>query len=78
MTKKKAGRPKGVPNKVSADVKENIVAVFTRLGGTAAMKQWAERNPDAFYPQYMRLAPKEVDVTSNGQSLVVERTTFKP
>jgi len=36
-------RPKGVLNKIGAQVKENIVAVFTRLGGTAAM---AEKESD--------------------------------
>jgi hypothetical protein len=48
-------RPKGVPNKLSAQAKENIVAVFTRLGGTAAMAEWARRNQSEFYRLYARL-----------------------
>ena len=52
-------RPKGVPNKVGAQAKENIVAVFTRLGGTAAMAAWARRNQTEFYRLYARLIPSE-------------------
>jgi len=47
-------RPKGVINKI-----ENIVAVFTRLGGTAAMAEWARRNQTEFYRLYARLIPTE-------------------
>ena len=54
------GRPAGSKNKVTATVKENIVAVFNRLDGTAGMAKWAERNPDAFYRSYCQLAPKEI------------------
>jgi len=52
-------RPKGVPNKIGAQAKENIVAVFTRLGGTAAMADWARNNQTEFYRPYARLIPGE-------------------
>ena len=52
-------RPKGIPNKLGAQAKENIVAVFTRLGGTAAMAAWARRNQTEFYRLYARLIPSE-------------------
>ena len=51
-------RPKGARNKVGVQVKENILAVFTRLGGTAAMAAWEERNKTEFYRLYARLIPK--------------------
>lgn len=51
---------KGSPNKVGAEVKENIVAVFTRLGSTAAMAEWAAKNLTEFYRLYARLIPTEV------------------
>jgi len=38
---------------------ENIVAVFTRLGGTATMAEWARRNQTEFYRLYARLIPSE-------------------
>ena len=52
----KATRGKG---KVGKEVKDNILAVFTRLGGTAAMAKWAADKPTEFYRAYMSLAPKE-------------------
>jgi len=51
------GRPLGVPNKIGAQVKENILAVFERLGATDAMVKWARRNKTEFYRFYARLAP---------------------
>lgn len=48
------------PNKLGAEVKENIVAVFTRLGSTAAMADWARENLTEFYKLYARLIPTEV------------------
>jgi len=56
------GRVKGTKNKVTANVKENILCVFTRLGGTAAMADWAKENQTEFYKFYARLAPREVEV----------------
>jgi len=54
---KTGGRKTGTPNRLSGTAKENIVAVFTRLGGTAAMAEWAEENKTEFYKMYARLAP---------------------
>jgi hypothetical protein len=51
---------KGSPNKVGAEVKENIIAVFIRLGSTAAMADWAKDNLTEFYRLYARLIPTEV------------------
>lgn len=56
-------RPKGSKNKYGAQAKENIVAVFNRLGGTAAMAEWAKEHQTDFYKMYGSLAPKEIDAT---------------
>lgn len=54
---------KGKPNKMQASVKEDIVAVFTRLGGTAAMAEWAMENPGDFYTKiYAKMVPRNVDM----------------
>lgn len=53
-------KPLGARNKIGAQVKENIIAVFTRLGGTAAMAEWAKENLTEFYRLYGRLIPSEV------------------
>jgi uncharacterized MAPEG superfamily protein len=52
-------RTKGSPNKISGQARENIAAVFTRLGGTAAMAKWAKDNQGEFYKLYARLVPVE-------------------
>ena len=65
------GRPKGVPNKTSALARENIMAVFTRLDGTAGMARWAKENPTAFYQLYAKLLPVQITGDS-GSPLIVK------
>lgn len=45
--------------------KENIAAVFTRLGGTAQMAKWAQENQTEFYKLYARLVPVEQKVSGS-------------
>lgn len=72
---KVGGREKGTPNRVTASAKENILAVFTRLGGTAEMAAWARRHPTDFYKLYARLIPTEQRIgNADGESLKVEAT----
>lgn len=51
---------KGRPNKLSNSVKENLTAVFTRLGGTAAMADWAAENQTEFYKLYAKMLPRNI------------------
>ncbi len=55
-------RPKGLPNKVGASAKENILAVFNRLEGTAGMAEWARANKTDFYRIYAKLVPQQIDM----------------
>ncbi len=57
---KTGGRKAGTPNLLSGTAKENIAAVFVRLGGTAAMAEWAKENQTPFYQLYSKLLPVEV------------------
>lgn len=57
------GRPKGALNVLSGTARENIIAVFTRLGGTSAMAKWARANQSDFYKLYGRLVPTQVEAT---------------
>jgi hypothetical protein len=63
---KSGGRQAGTPNKLTGTAKENIAAVFTRLGGTSAMAEWAKDNKDEFYKIYARLIPTEVTGKDGG------------
>lgn len=65
--------------KVSRQAKENIQAVFVRLGGTAAMARWAKKNLGEFYTKiYARMIPHEM-TGPDGKDLFgkVERVILK-
>ena len=72
---KTGGRVAGSKNKLSASAKENVIAVFTRLGGTAAMAKWAEENQTEFYRLYGKLVPLQ-HTGADGGPLVVEVVRF--
>lgn len=56
-----AGRPKGAQNLVTVTCKENIMTVFSRIGGLANMARWAKENQTEFYKLYAKLLPKQID-----------------
>jgi len=41
------------------DIEASIHATFSLLGGIPGMALWAHKNPNLFYPSYMKLAPAE-------------------
>ena len=63
---KSGGRVAGTPNKVTATVKDNIIAVFNRLDGTAGMAKWAIDNPTQFYQIYAKLLPMDINANLTG------------
>lgn len=80
-------RPKGIPNKLSRDVRENIVEVFIRLGGVDQMTEWALENETQFYQIYAKLLPKDMtlDLTDETKDMLAhvmewaaERPRFEP
>lgn len=76
---KVGGRVKGTPNKVSSTAKENITAVFTRLGSTAAMAKWAKDNQTEFYKLYARLLPTEIEGHLSGNlTVLMDDPTQRP
>lgn len=64
--KKTGGRRKGTPNKVTADVREVITAVASRLGGTERLLDWVKEDPlneRLFWSSiWVKVLPKEVHV----------------
>lgn len=60
-----AGRPKGVPNKLSMTVKDNVIAVFDAIGGAKTMADWAEGNQTEFFKLYSKLLPTDLNVAGD-------------
>lgn len=63
------GRPKGVPNKTTAEVKAALIEAFAIMqedpSKPYALAEWAKANPDRFYPLVAaRLIPAESRVDS--------------
>lgn len=77
--KKTGGRVAGTPNKLSGTAKDNIAAVFNRLGGTSAMAKWAEENPNQFYQIYAKLIPVQISGDQNAPLIHrIEREIIDP
>jgi hypothetical protein len=52
------GRPKGSPNKTTTAAKEAIAEAFEKMGGTAALVEWAGRSDDNRKVFYSQIWPK--------------------
>lgn len=61
------GRPKGVQNKFTGNVKKMFLAVFESLqkDDKASLETWAKSNPTEFYKIIGKLMPREIDIQSN-------------
>jgi UV DNA damage repair endonuclease len=66
------GRTVGSKNKFPQTAKENVIAVFTRLGGTAAMAEWARENQTEFYRLYGKLLPLQVSGENGALEVVLK------
>jgi len=67
-----SGRKPGVPNKMSATVKQNVIEVFEQLGGIEHMKQWAIDNPNNFYNIYAKILPTQTEISgADGSALPI-------
>lgn len=60
------GRPRGIPNKVTSDVRAMILGALDQLGGQTYLVEQARANPAAFLTLVGRILPKEIkaDVTT--------------
>jgi hypothetical protein len=71
-----SGRKPGVPNKISATVKDNVIAVFEGIGGVEHMKVWAVDNPNNFYNIYAKILPIQTELSgAEGKDLVINIVT---
>lgn len=64
------GRPKGLPNKMTRQLKEMILDALEKSGGVAYLVTQAKENPKAFMSLIGRVLPLQV-TGANGAELVV-------
>ena len=65
--KKTGGRQKGTPNKLTASVKDSILAAFDEVGGPAYLVKQAEDHPVAFLSLLGRVLPIQAELSgANG------------
>jgi hypothetical protein len=55
------GRPKGVPNKITTDVKAMILAALDKVGGEAYLARVAVENPAPFLALLGRILPSQLE-----------------
>ncbi|GEM_PF-3405019 len=60
-----AGRPKGVPNRLTTEVKDMVRAALDKAGGVDYLVTQATENPKAFLTLVGKLMPLDVNSTSN-------------
>ncbi len=60
------GRPKGVPNKVTTQIKEMIVAALDRKGGVEYLVEQADKNPVAFMGLLAKIIPMQLTGEGDG------------
>lgn len=61
LKKGASGRPKGLKNKFTVDLKAAYLEAFERRGGVQGLMEWAEKSPDIFYGQVSKMLPKEIE-----------------
>ena len=65
------GRPKGTPNKITANMREAFQQAFDGMGGVDALIAWGIENPSSFYPLASKLIPLQV-TGKDGEELVLK------
>lgn len=56
------GRKKGVPNKVTADLRAMILGALDAVGGQEYLQSQARENPQAFLTLVGRTLPKDINL----------------
>jgi hypothetical protein len=65
------GRPKGVPNKLTSDVKAMILAALDNVGGVDYLVAQAERNPAAFLTLVGKVLPLQMTGANEGPVMII-------
>lgn len=73
----KGGSRKGIPNKITADVKAMILGALDKAGGEDYLVEQAEKNPTAFMSLIGKVLPMQV-TGEGGKALVLQIVTAVP
>ena len=66
----KGGSRKGIPNKITGDVKAMVLEALDKAGGSAYLLRQSEENPVAFMSLVGRVLP--LTVSGDGQGIIVQ------
>ena len=69
------GRPKGVPNKTTAAIKDMVLQALDKAGGVDYLVQQSEENPTAFMTLVGKVLP--LQITGDGGGPVETRNETK-
>lgn len=61
------GRPRGVPNKITSDLKAMVLGALDDAGGREYLTRQAEENPGPFMALVGKCLPKDLNVDANAQ-----------
>lgn len=64
-----AGRPKGVPNKNTQQIRDMIVQALDKAGGVDYLAGLAQSNPSAFCTLIAKVVPTAVEGTVDGPAI---------
>lgn len=64
--KKTGGRKKGVPNKITSDLRALVLGALDKAGGERYLVEQATENPQSFMALLGRCIPKEVKAELEG------------
>ena len=73
-----AGRKKGVPNKVTADIKAMVLGALDRAGGEEYMLEQARSNPNAFLTLVGKVLPTQITGPNDGPVQVDAKYSVLP
>lgn len=71
LGKKTGGRKRGTPNKLTATVKDSILAAFDEVGGTAYLVDMAREYPVAFMTLIGKVLPIQAELSGPGGGSLV-------
>ena len=65
------GRPKGVPNRVTSDLRLMVLQALEQAGSVAYLQRQANENPSAFMALLGKILPKEVSIAGSDRPLLI-------